>query len=183
MAESRKSVQEGQARLSFPVAKARGARRTETFGSKQGCGPSEAPEPGPFSGHHAPKHGRLCCAHSNNVQFRSCNVGDARCLAKVGEPSIARSSHSAGAGASISRIRLPVKPVCAVLSKKRCAFLPTPRSRTCKDGFSSGQAQKRTLVGGGVRSGYGSGDNRSGVLRGSQKVTEQGREGRGGERV
>ena len=56
-------------------------------------------------------------------------------------------------------------------TKKRCASPPIfrPCRSTCKAGFSAGQIQKRTLTGGRVRSGSGSGDNRGGVHQGSQR--------------
>ena len=128
------SADEGQP-LSFPVAKAGSfLKDSEVFGSKRGCGPSfEGPEPGRSSGDRARPRGRICwqagrprsqwsCAHSNTVQFRSCDVGDARCLAKVGEFSTARSSHSAwdqcwGQAQSTPRQASWLCPV-----KKRCAL-------------------------------------------------------------
>ena len=118
----------GQARLSFPVAKARSAKRTAKRSAPCGSS-SEAPMSGRFPGHYA-------------------------------RPLAAR---EVSGGAPV-----PVKPVCAVPKKKAMCLLGDPSVCTCKVGFSSGQPQKRTLVGGRVRTGCGSGDNRSGAHRGSQ---------------
>ena len=91
------SADEGQARLSFLVAKARCQKNGEALDSRRGLdASSEAPASGRFSGHHARPHGRICwqagrprsqwgCAHASTVQFRSCDVGDARCPMKAGE--------------------------------------------------------------------------------------------------
>ena len=130
----------------------------EAFGPKRGCGPSSdmegfagrlaalevsgpAPIPTPYS-----SGPTMLEMHAASPKSCSPALHEARTLLR--------------AGVGMSHIRLTVKPVCAVPSQKRCAFLPTARSRrgTCKVGFRSGQTQKRKLVGG-VRSGCGSGDN------------------------
>ena len=79
------------------------------------------------------------------------------------ESSTARSSHSAWSWCRHQSHPSPCQASLRCPSNKRCAILPNPRSRrgTCKVGFSSGHTWKRTLVGGRVRSGSGSGDDRS----------------------
>ena len=85
---------------------------------------------------------------------------------QVGRPRSQRGT-LLGASAGISRIRLPVKPVRVVPTKRRSASSPT--SRPCRSTCSSGQAQKLTLSQGRVRSGSGRGNNGDGTHRSSQR--------------
>ena len=80
---------------------------------------------------------------------------------KSGSPALHEADTLLGAGAVAS----DSPSIQLVLShQKQRAFQPTPRPRR---GSSSGHAQTRTLVGGGVRKGCGDGDNRrcTGVRR------------------
>ena len=101
-----------------------------------------------------------CCASSLPSsaveEHPSAMLGIPAASRKSSSPALHEARTLLGAGAGISRIRLLVKPICAVPSKNRCASPPTPRTcrNTCKVGYSSGQAQNLTLIGGRVRSGY-----------------------------
>ena len=183
------SLLRGRRTRTFVFASGEGTERKqdgETFGSRRDRGASsEAPTPSRVSGHNVRSHGRIYwqagrprsqwgCAHSNGVQFGSCELGKhsaSRSRAAQRHTRLALCLEPVQASVA------SVKSIRAVPSKKKCGSPQTSRTcrSTCKAGFSSGQAQKRTFSGGGVRSGSGSCDNRSGTHRGSPRWRIRGR--------
>ena len=109
---------------------------SEAFGSTRGCGPfSEAPESGAMLAHAEGFAGRLAALEVSGAAPipTPCSSGPSMlglraASRKSGSPALHEARTLLGARAGISRIRLHVKPVCAVPSKKRCAFQPKSAS-------------------------------------------------------
>ena len=128
------SADEGQARVSFLVVRARSAKRAAKSAAPSGVA--------------------ALLPKCQSVQFWSCLAGNVSCFAKVGEPCTSRGSRSAWtaqasvAAARQANLRFSVRKGDAnQFSASRAC--PNP----CEAGFSVGQAQRCTLAGEGVQCG------------------------------
>ena len=123
------SADEGQARLSFPVAQARKRQKNSERSAPRGLSPhlqSARVRPNfrtlssptwkdlPAGWPPSKSVGR---AHSNTVQFRPCDAWDPAASRKTSSPASDEACTLLGAGAGISGIRVLVKPVCAFPSR------------------------------------------------------------------
>ena len=175
------SADEEHAGLGLPVAKARSAKKTAKRSAPSGI--AAAP---PINQRQAEFQATLR-AHIEDFADRLAALEVSRdapiptscssslpmlgiCIVKVEQPSATQGSHSGWSQCRHHSRPSPRQADSRGPTKKRCSS-PTSRPcrRSCKAGHSSGQAQKRTLTGGRVRSGSGSGNNRGGVHRDPQR--------------